>query len=157
MKKIFILYGVLAVFVIILIIWRAGDFNLHLPFLSNASAQINEQEMKILVAKSEEEKMIGLSNHRDLDDNTGMVFVFEEKGPYTFWMKNMQFPIDIIFIEDTTVVDIKKNAQPVTEGQANPPLYSPSSPVNYVLEVKAGVADKYNITTGSTITFEGVE
>ena len=157
MKKIFILYGALAVFVIGLIIWRVSGSNFQIPFTSQASAQVNGQEMDIIVAKTEKDHMIGLSNRRSLDENTGMLFVFEEKGPYSFWMKNMQFPIDIIFIDNTKVVDIKKNAQPQKEDEANLTIYTPSSPANYVLEVKAGVADTYKITNGSTITLENIE
>lgn len=157
MKKIFILYGALAAFVVALIIWRATNFDFRLPFTSQASAQINEQEMNLIVAKTEEDRVIGLTKRRSLSEDTGMLFVFEEKGTYDFWMKKMNFPIDIIFIDDNKVVDIKKNAQPVSEDETNPPIYSPNSPVNYVLEVKAGVADTYKITEGTTITFENLE
>ncbi len=157
MKKIFILYGALAIIVISLIIWRAGDINFTLPFTSQANAQVNNHEIELTVVRSERDRMNGLSGRRSLDRDDGMLFVFEEKDRHSFWMKNMNFPLDIIYIDDNKVVDIKKNAQPISEEDTSPTIYTPSRPANYVLEVNAGVADEYKITVGSTISFENID
>ncbi|HRN96003.1 MAG TPA: DUF192 domain-containing protein [Candidatus Levybacteria bacterium] len=113
MKKIFILYGALVIFVLALIIWRVTSFDFNLPFVSQARADVNGQEIRLIIAKDEKSRMEGLSNRRSLNEKTGMLFVFEEKKPYGFWMKNMNFPLDIIYLDDGKVVDIKKNVQPV--------------------------------------------
>lgn len=158
MKKIFFVYGALVILVIVLIVWRltAFSFDFNLPFISQKTAIINSTEIKLLVADDEKSKMIGLSNKRSLNKDTGMLFVFEEKGTHGFWMKNMKFPIDIIYLDDTTVVDIKKNVQPANKDAINPEVYVPKAPSNRVLEVVAGVSDSLKITEGSQITFENL-
>ena len=72
-------------------------------------------------------------------------------------MKDMNFPLDIIFIDDATVVNLFENVKP---GKDTPigllPKYAPSVPVDKVLEVNAGVAKKLNIKKGTNITFKGI-
>lgn len=157
MRKIFILYAALAVLVIGLIIWRAGAFDFTLPFTSQAKAEVNGNQLELIVVKSEEDRKQGLSDRRSLDENKGMLFVFEEKDTYSFWMRNMNFPLDIIYIDENKVVDIKKNAQPLRDDDPDPVVYQPISPANYVLEVNAGIADEYGIEVGSTIQFENID
>ena len=156
MKKIFIVYGALVVIVIILIIWKITGFNFSLPFISQASAQVNGQEIDLLLAKDEKSRMQGLSDRRSLKKDSGMLFVFDKKDTYGFWMRKVKFPLDIIFLDGDKVVDIKKNVQPAKENENNPPVYTPKSPANYVLEVNAGTADELKIKEGSTITFENI-
>ena len=157
MKKIFILYGALIVIVLGLIIWRVSASNISLPFVTQSHAQVNGQELRLIVAKDEKSRMNGLSGRRSLNENTGMLFVFDKKDTYGFWMKNMNFPIDIIFLDGNKVVDIKKNVPEPKSENAELPVYRPKKPANYVLEVNTGVADKLKITEGSTITFENID
>jgi uncharacterized membrane protein (UPF0127 family) len=157
MKKIFILYGALVVIVLALIIWRVSASNFSLPFISQSQAQINGQELRLMVVKDEKSRMKGLSGRRSLNENTGMLFVFDKKDTYGFWMKNMKFPIDIIYLDGNKVVDIKKNVPEPKSENADLPIYTPDQPANHVLEVNAGVADKLKITEGSTITFENID
>jgi uncharacterized membrane protein (UPF0127 family) len=156
MKKIFILYGALIVVVLALIIWRVSAANFSLPFVTQSHAQVNGKELSLMIAKDEKARMKGLSNRRSLNENTGMLFVFEKKDIYGFWMKNMNFPLDIIYLDGNKVIDIKKNVPQAEKDSENPPVYRPKKPANYVLEVNAGVADKLKITEGTTITFENV-
>lgn len=157
MKRIFILYGALVILVVGLIIWRVSSFEFNLPFTNQARATVNGNELKILVADDEEERKEGLSNRRSLNENTGMLFVFEEKGNHAFWMRNMNFPLDIIYLDGGKVVDIKKNVPPAEDSNQNPPIYTPKSPANSVLEVAAGVSDKMKLTEGSEIQFQNIE
>jgi uncharacterized membrane protein (UPF0127 family) len=156
MKKIFFVYGALVILVIALIIWRVSSFSFDLPFFAQKTALINGNEIKLTVADDEKSRMIGLSNKRSLNKDSGMLFVFEEKGSYGFWMKNMKFPIDIIYIDENTVVDIKKNVQPADKNVSNPEVYTPKAPANRILEVVAGASDTLKITEGSEITFENL-
>ena len=71
----------------------AGDFNQSRP-----SLRINNFEIYLDLAATNEEKRRGLSGRNGLEENEGMLFVFEEPGFYSFWMKDMLFPIDIIWI-----------------------------------------------------------
>jgi uncharacterized membrane protein (UPF0127 family) len=82
--------------------------------------------------------------------NEGMLFIFQQKEQPEFWMKDMKFPLDIIFINDDTVTDITKNAKP--NDSPNRPRYKPTTNINYVLEVNAGDTDKKKIQVGDKVT-----
>lgn len=100
------------------------------------------------VAVTEPEKQLGLANRASLPDDHGMLFTYQSAGQHAFWMKNMHFPIDIIWIKDQTIVDISKYV-PVSTTSALP-SYSPKEPVNKVLEVNAGKVDELGIHVGDT-------
>lgn len=92
----------------------------------------------------------GLSGHEPLGPNEGMFFVFQNPGRYGFWMKDMTFPIDIIWIDSNyRVVYIEKSVSPDTY----PKIFYPSSPATYVLEVAAGISDKINLKIGDQVKF----
>ena len=94
----------------------------------------------------------GLMFRDTLPENQGMLFVFESEDRYGFWMENMNFPIDIIWIDkNNRVVDIVKNAEPCR------PIcqtYTPKDNAKFVLEINANLADQLNIEEGSLINFE---
>jgi uncharacterized membrane protein (UPF0127 family) len=94
----------------------------------------------------------GLSDRPLLDPDTGMLFVFPRLHIPLFWMKDMKFPLDIIWIADNTVVGIDKNV-PIPDG-GKLPTYSPKVPVDKVLEVPAGYSDNNGIAEGSELTLE---
>ena len=94
----------------------------------------------------------GLGGHTPLAADHGMLFVFDRKEQFQFWMKDMTFPLDMIWIDDTKVVDISKNVPvPVTGQQL--PIFSPKAPVNRVFEVNAGTADKLGLKEGDTVEY----
>ena len=91
----------------------------------------------------------GLGGREALPDDRGMLFVFPEPGPHAFWMKDMLIPIDIIWISaEGRVVDIQ-TAQP-EPGVPDPQLklYNPNGEAQYVLEVRAGLADEKGVQIG---------
>ena len=84
----------------------------------------------------------GLSGRAPLAEGTGMLFVFDNPGNYGFWMKDMNFPLDIIWVgSDFHIVHIEKNLAPSTY----PTVYYPNAQSLYVLEILAGQTDKNNI------------
>ncbi len=92
----------------------------------------------------------GLSGHAPLADNAGMLFVFGAPDKYGFWMKEMNFPLDIIWISsDYHIVFMEKNLAPRTY----PTIYYPASPAQYVLEISAGQTDTLNIKIGDAVNF----
>jgi len=100
----------------------------------------------------------GLSDRVSMDDNQGMLFDFSATPNSTpFWMKDMKFNLDFIWIADGKVVGVTSDAQaPVGNRKLeieNLPLYYPPEPVNQVLEVNAGWAEKNKIKTGSEVRF----
>jgi uncharacterized membrane protein (UPF0127 family) len=70
-------------------------------------------------------------------------------------MKNMKFPIDIIFINNDQIVTIQNEAQ-VIKGQENPTIYSSTGPADKVLEIQAGLSKKYNFKAGDRVKYENL-
>lgn len=90
----------------------------------------------------------GLSGTAGLGESEGMLFLFEYPGRMAFWMKDMRFPIDIIWIgSDWKVVDITHDLAPETY----PQTFSPLSDAQYVLEVNAGFAERHGIAVGRSV------
>lgn len=93
----------------------------------------------------------GLSGRKNLGEGEGMLFVFPEAAEYGFWMKDMNFPIDIVWVSaDKRVVGVEKSVAPETY----PKTFKPTSPVLYVLELPAGFSLRHNIDTGTRVYFE---
>lgn len=111
---------------------------------------INHHQLKVEVADSLTKQTQGLSNRPYLSEEQGMLFIFNRHFKPVFWMKDMRFPLDIIWISDGIIVDITSNIPAPQSGQ---PLkqYFPSQPVNYVLEVNAGWSAKNNIKIGDRV------
>lgn len=86
-----------------------------------------------------------------LAERHGMLFVFADEQPRSFWMKNMVIPLDMIFIDDDlTVVEVKRDVPPCAEDPC--PSYK-SPPAKYVLEINAGLAREHDIDVGSVMSF----
>ncbi len=102
-----------------------------------------ENCFNVSLALSVEERERGLMGKEKFGDNEGMLFVFAQEDRYGFWMKNMKFPIDIIWLDsERKVVDIKENAEPCSEVCET---YYPKGKAKYVLEVKAGMAREIDL------------
>lgn len=131
------------------------------PTVSSANTKIVKvkgSEVKVEIAKSEKERQKGLSERTSLEENSGMLFVFDSKNAKpTFWMKEMSFAIDIIWIKDNKITEIDKNAKP-EPGVADNKLqiYSPEKPVDYVLEVNAGYSDKNSLKVGDSVDLQEI-
>lgn len=126
--------------------------------LSKQSSQVlvNGESFKVTVARSEKEKQIGLSNTEQMGENQGMLFVFDTQGYHSFWMKDMKFPIDIIYINGDKVVTVIENAKPASDTGGNLEIYQPTDKSDRVLEINAGLAKKYNIKKGTSVRIENL-
>lgn len=122
----------------------------------NEIATIGNHKFEVVVAKSQPEWETGLSQTESLQDNQGMLFLFEKSDYHFFWMKDMRFPIDIIYINNDIIVTIISNAVPPKNSNENSILYSPTQPANKVLEIKAGLAKKYNFKNGDKVKYENL-
>ncbi|HEY4496739.1 MAG TPA: DUF192 domain-containing protein [Candidatus Paceibacterota bacterium] len=112
--------------------------------------EINGEKIGVYVALTDEERARGLSGLEALGVDEGMLFIFEEIGIYHFWMKDMLFPIDIIWIDDEfKVSEIIHNVGPETF----PQLFRPQRPIRYVLEVNAGFAEDKQLKPGQEVNF----
>ena len=112
--------------------------------------KIGGEIIKVELALTSTEQELGLSIKDNLKNDEGMLFIFNNVGIYSFWMKDMSFPIDIIWIgEDFQIVFIKKNA---TE-ESFPEIFSPNKNSKYVLEVMSGFSEKKNLKEGDKVEF----
>lgn len=101
--------------------------------------------IEITIANTDETRSQGYSNHQPIGFNEGLLFVFEKPDIYPFWMKEMLFDLDFIFVKNGQIVYLLKNIKaPVNNnGQIN---YAISQePFDQILEVKSGFIDKFNI------------
>ncbi len=103
-----------------------------------------------LLADTDAKMELGLSYRDSIANNSGMLFQFNEPGVYDFWMKDMHFPLDIVWIDaDKNVIGIETNLSPDTY----PNTVSPDSDMAYALEIPAGSAALMGIATGTILSF----
>lgn len=108
---------------------------------------LNNQRFDLSVAQTEAERAQGLSGTASLAQNTGKFFVFERPDMYGFWMKDMNYAIDIIWFDgDLKIVGIAQNTTPETY----PKVFYPNQNALYTLEIMAGEAEKLNLGFGQS-------
>lgn len=118
--------------------------------LTISSVKIGEKVLKVEVADTKIKQEQGLSGREGLDESSGMLFIFNVPSNYAFWMKDMKFPIDIIWIDQNLkIVHIEKDLSPETY----PLIFKPEIPAKYVLEISAGLSSKSNFRVGDLIQF----
>ena len=141
-------YVIFTLFMILLISGCISDADRNLVCIENRCFTIE-------IASTPDERAAGLMEREHLDPDRGMLFVFEQEGKYSFWMKNTRIPLDMIWIgSDLQVVDIRRNAQPCPD-QGECPSIDPSGNALYVLEISAGESDEFSI--GDTVEINGLD
>ena len=96
------------------------------------------------------EREMGLMNRTYLNEDAGMLFIFQTQQQQGFWMKNMRFPLDVVFITaDKHVLEIYASVPPCTSDPCA--LYTSSAPIQYALEVNAGFAARNGIASGDPV------
>ncbi|HNW71594.1 MAG TPA: DUF192 domain-containing protein [Candidatus Paceibacterota bacterium] len=112
--------------------------------------QVAGKIIKVNLALNDKDQEIGLSGKKYLKENEGMLFIFSDVSRRYFWMKEMNFPIDIIWLnEKLEVIYIKKNVYP----ESYPDSFGPDENSKYVLEVNAGFSEKNNLREGNFVKF----
>lgn len=115
--------------------------------------RVGNTQVVVEVANTDRTRSLGLSNRPFLPEGSGMLFIFDTPAVYEFWMKDMNFPIDIIWIgEDKRIVAIDKNVSPDTYSAVDTVLFAPPSEVLYVLEVPAGFSEKAAFALGDEVS-----
>ena len=112
---------------------------------------IGETQLIVEIADTDVTREHGLSDRLTLPENAGMLFIFNTDDYHHFWMKDMNFPLDLIWIDNNwkivaTTPDITPNSYPQT--------FYPPMPVKYVLEVNAGFTTRHSIKTGEQIVLK---
>lgn len=104
------------------------------------------------VARTDREREVGLSNRPVLRDGEGMLFLFGRVGPARIWMKDMHFPLDILWIREGRIVMIKERAQPLRPDRP-PEIFGAEA--DSVLELPAGFAAARGISLGDAVALRG--
>lgn len=107
----------------------------------------------IQIARTEFDRQLGLMFRKSMNENQGMLFIFPDNRVRSFWMRNTEIPLDIIFVDSTkTILNIARNTTPYSDNS-----YSSTGPAKYVVEVNGGFTDRHNIAPGDKISWTGSE
>ncbi len=142
-KKIFIGIILLAAISISFVSYfRASTF----PF--NTPIQVGSAKFNVFIAETPESRERGLSGAISLDEDQGLLMVFERDDKWAIWMKDMNFSLDILwFAEDGTLIYMKEDVLPETY----PEIFMPTSPARFVLELPAGSIKREGIILGNVL------
>jgi uncharacterized membrane protein (UPF0127 family) len=137
------------------IISLPSDVKLESVEFPRGTVKLDSVVLEVQIADTDPRRVRGLMFQDQLPLDEGMLFVFDDANIRSIWMLNMQFPLDIIWIDDNNkVVFIEKNVPPcktALETVTCPSYNGGSMDAKYVLEVTAGFVDEFKITTGSTL------
>ena len=112
------------------------------------------QNIVVEIADTSAKMRRGLSGRTEIGDEYGMIFVYDNKLVRRFWMKDMNFSIDIFWITDGIVVGIEEDVPPPDDPSAVPGSYFSPVAVERVLEMRGGYARGYNIQVGRPVEFD---
>lgn len=156
LKSILLILGLFGLAVVLAFIFSTTVLKNNQFFKATPTVSVNNQSIKVTVAESTEDKQIGLSKFSSLPKDEGMLFPFERPGRYPFWMKEMKFPIDIIYLNKNKVVTVFENVEPPKNKNENPPIYQPTEQADNVLEINAGLSKEYGIKKGTEVKYENI-
>lgn len=124
-----------------------ATFNAATVNPTNNTVTIDGKTFTVELAVTPDQQAAGLSNRPSIGATAGMLFLFNPPSQPYFWMKDMRFPIDIIWIRSGTIVHVTRNAPSPSAGQdsATLPMYQAGSDVDNVLEVAAGQANDFAV------------
>jgi len=122
-------------------------------FYHNTGSEFITIEINGIKIKAEvpENYSQGLSGRKFLPEQEGMIFIFEEPDYYSFWMKDMNFPLDFIWIKDNKIMEVTEKVRPID--YQPPKTLKPNKKSNIVLEVNSGFIEKNNIEVGDKVVF----
>lgn len=118
---------------------------------------VGEHIFYVQVATTELDQTQGLSGIESIQKNEGMLFSFDSPTQPAFWMKDMKFSIDILWIRNNKVVAISERLAIPQTGQSEQqlPLYVPPTKIDAALEINAGLAKSYAVHLGDLVKTDG--
>ena len=134
----------------ILVAFGSFEISRKLSLHGQVILKAPEASYRLTVAKTATEQATGLGNLSSLPLNQGMLFPFTSAGERCFWMKDMRFPLDIIWLNpDKKVVAVLDDALP----SSYPSTFCPKQPAQYVIELNANQSEVAGIKAGQTVSF----
>ena len=131
-----------------------GDDGQQRSTADGVVVQVGEASVRADLADDPASRQRGLSGRENLGEGNGMLFLLPDDSP-SFWMKDMRFPIDILWIRDGRVVDVSADVPPPRSPNSPLPTYSPDRPADRALEVNAGWAADHGIRRGDVVRVRG--
>jgi uncharacterized membrane protein (UPF0127 family) len=113
--------------------------------------KLDNTDYTLDIADTQRKMSLGLGGRDSLTEGTGMLFPYSKEGSQCFWMKNMRFSIDIVWLDaQKKVVNIERSLSPDTY----PHTYCPEKAAQYVVEVNAGVTQRAGLKVGDVLQFD---
>jgi uncharacterized protein len=147
--RLIIVIGTLCIGLLLFYIQYYKNHPLNTRVVIHSAITGQNHEFIVDLAVTPEEKFKGLGGRASMDKNKGMLFIFDHKEKFGFVMRDMQFPLDFVWIDGTTIKDITPNV-PLDTTLPNK-SYQPIVDVEKVLELNAGIVDQYHISIGDSI------
>lgn len=149
LNTIFLLAGGALLLVLFLLCDQAQSPVIDSKLENQALVYIGDLQIPVSIADSSEEQEQGLSGTASLDAGTGKLFIFNTSGRYGFWMKDMKYSLDIVWIDqDFKIIAIDKDISP----ESYPKIFYPPSDVKYVLELNAGFSTEHDLSVNQLLT-----
>jgi len=120
-------------------------------FYENKTLEVNGESIFVEIADTPEKQAKGLSGRQSMPDDQGMLFIFSAPDRYSFWMKDMLFGLDFIWISGNRVAEVDENIKP--DDYEPPKVLIPKNKIDKVLEVNAGTAERLGIKEGVEVKF----
>jgi uncharacterized membrane protein (UPF0127 family) len=155
----FIFVAIIACLIVIAFLLETPRLVTRLPIggyqgtedLTQGKVRIDGVMFTVDVADTDTERKQGLSGRRFLGEREGMLFIFDKNDQHGIWMKDMNFPIDVLWIsENFRIIDIERNLEP----SSYPEVERSSRPARYVLELPAGSIDIFSLNGLSTVEID---
>lgn len=142
----------LSVLFVLLLVGAAAVYILWPQMQPHATLRMGDGVFKAQVARTDAERAQGLSDTAALRSDQAMILVYGSDAKWSIWMKDMNYPIDIVWLDKTkTAVHIVKNAPPESYPYEQ---FAPKKEARYVLELPAGTVNKKAISIGDQATFD---
>lgn len=124
--------------------------NGELTFLDSIGKPITK--INIEIAKTDFDRQLGLMYRKEMEITQGMLFIFPDEERQSFWMRNTNIPLDMIFVNSQNkIITIHKNTKPLSDQS-----YASTGPAKYVIETVSGFTDKFNINVGDKILWNKI-
>jgi len=137
---------------LLIIVGLSFSYKIYSMFWKTAMIRIGGQEVKVLIADTVERRFKGWSGRKDMGKYNGMLFVFSKQSRYSMVMRDMRFPLDIVWVVDGQIADIAPNVQPEPgREESELTVYSSRLPANVVIELPAGFASEYGLKIGDVV------
>ena len=121
----------------------------------NDTVTIKGTRFTVEVVDDDQSRAMGLMYRKSMDDDAGMLFIFEDAQPRAFWMKNTLIPLDILYFDQNRrLVSISANTPPCKNTTTRCPSYPSGKPTKYVLEINAGLSEQHGFEPGDELIME---